>query len=91
MINLPLNIIEMKSMICKDSFKRGDYKRVPQGISALSNTKRKGRGYYIKMPKSTSVDFVKKCREIEAEELHNSTAKEENSVIKEVIRWLKGH
>ena len=78
-------------MICKDSFKGGDYKRVPQGISVLSNAKRNGRGYYIRMPKSTSVDFVKKSRVVEPVELHNSTVKEENSIIKEVIRWLKGH
>lgn len=78
-------------MICRDSVKRGDYKRVPQCISVLPNTKRKGAKAYTKMPKNTSVDWLVASRKVEPVELHNSTVKEENSVIKEVIRWLKGH
>lgn len=77
------------SMICGKGM--NPYKTVKSCKGLSHKEERNGRGYYIRMPKSTSVDFVKKCREIEAEELHNSTAKEENSVIKEVIRWLKGH
>ena len=76
-------------MICGKEM--NSYKTVKSCKRLSHKEARKGRGYYIRMPKSTSVDFVKKCREIEAEELHNSTVKEENSVIKEVIRWLKGH
>lgn len=78
-------------MICRDSVKRGDYKRVPQGISVLSNTKRKGAKAYTKMPKSTSVDWLVASRKVAPVELHNSTVSEENSIIKEVIRWFKGH
>lgn len=65
------------------------YKTVKSCKRLSHKEERNGRGYYIRMPKSTSVDFVKKCREIEAEELHNSTAKEENKIIKEVKKWLR--
>jgi hypothetical protein len=41
------------------------------------------------MPKSTSVDFVKKSRVVEPVELHNSTVSEENKIIKMVKKCLR--
>lgn len=76
-------------MICRDSFKGGDYKKIPQGISVLSNTKRNGRGYYIKVPKSNSVDWLKSSRKVEPVELHNSTVSDENKIIKKVKKCLR--
>lgn len=77
-------------MKCRDSFK-GGYKRVPQGISVLHNRPRKSANAYTKIPEKTSVDWLVASRKVEPVELHNSTVKEENSIIKEVIRWLKSH
>lgn len=76
-------------MICRDSVKRGDYKRVPQGISVLPNTKRKGAKAYTKMPKSTSVDWLVASRRVEPVELHNSTASGRNKKKGGFIEWLR--
>jgi hypothetical protein len=74
-------------MICGKGM--NSYKTVKSCKGLSHKEARKGRGYYIRMPKSTSVDFVKKCREIEAEELHNSTVKEENVIVKMVKKCLR--
>ena len=74
-------------MICGKGM--NSYKTVKSCKRLSHKEERNGRGYYIRMPKSTSVDFVKKCREIEPVELHNSTAKEENVVVKMVKKCLR--
>lgn len=74
-------------MICGKGM--NSYKTVKSCKGLSHKVKKEGRGYYIRMPKSTSVDFVKKCREIEAEELHNSTVKEENVIVKMVKKCLR--
>lgn len=74
-------------MICGKGM--SSYKTVKSCKGLSHKEARKGRGYFIRMPKSTSVDFVKKCREIEPVELHNSTVSEENKIIKEVKKWLR--
>ncbi len=76
-------------MICGKGM--SSYKTVKSCKGLSHKEARKGRGYYVQMPKSNSVDWLVASRRVEPVELHNSTVKEENSVIKEVIRWLKGH
>ena len=75
-------------MICKDSVKPKDYKRVPQGISVLHNRPRKGANAYTKMPKSTSVDWLVASRRVEPVELHNSTASGGTKKKGGVATWL---
>ena len=74
-------------MICGKGM--NSYKTVKSCKGLSHEEERKGRGYYIQMPKSTSVDFVKKCREIEPVELHNSTVSGENKIIKKVKKCLR--
>ena len=74
-------------MICGKGM--SSYKTVKSCRGLSHKEKREGRGYFIRMPKSTSVDFVKKCREIEPVELHNSTVKEENVIVKMVKKCLR--
>ena len=50
---------------------------------------RKGRGYYVQMPKSTSVDWLVASRRVEPVELHNSTVSDENKIIKKVKKCLR--
>lgn len=76
-------------MICGKGM--SSYKTV-KSCKGLSHKKeRNGRGYYIRMPKSTSVDFVKKSRKVEPVELHNSTVSSGTKKKRGVLAWLKGH
>jgi hypothetical protein len=74
-------------MICGKGM--NSYKTVKSCKRLSHKEARKGRGYYIQMPKSTSVDFVKKSRVVEPVELHNSTVSEENKIIKMVKKCLR--
>lgn len=74
-------------MICGKGM--SSYKTVKSCKGLSHKEPKKGRGYYIRMPKSTSVDFVKKSRKVEPVELHNSTVSEENKIIKMVKKCLR--
>ena len=74
-------------MICGKGM--SSYKTVKSCEGLSHKEERNGRGYYIRMPKSTSVDFVKKSRKVEPVELHNSTVKEENVIVKMVKKCLR--
>lgn len=75
------------SMICGKGM--NSYKTVKSCKGLSHKEERNGRGYYIRMPKSTSVDFVKKSRVVEPVELHNSTASGRTKKKGGFLEWLK--
>lgn len=75
-------------MICRDTLKRRDYKRVPQGISVLHNRPRKGANAYTKMPEKTSVDWLVASRKVEPVETLSSTVSSRTRK-RRLLPWLK--
>lgn len=76
-------------MICGKGM--NSYKTVKSCKGLSHKEPRKGRRYYVQMPKSNSVDWLVASRRVEPVELHNSTASGRTKKKGGVLAWLKGH
>ena len=80
--------VRQLKMICKEGMTSHKTVKSCKGLSHKAN--RKGRGYYIRMPKYNSVDWLVASRRVERVELHNSTASGGTKKKGGVLAWLKG-